>query len=255
MKNKIFIFLTLALFTLFLLELPRHYYNAQDQKLLLQQGSDFYESPITSTVNDFAIKIESFFNYNPPTNGIGYTKELTQSETNIVVENIAKELKLIAPDSSQSAFLDHVFSDENLSSAPSRCFTAQVFHRQANTQYVWEVGYLDLFTPQYHIPYATIIYDTDTYKIIFLAWNMPKYEIKDYSYISNNNVFTGETYYDGIAKEISYCFVDDGLGGFLYPYPISYEYVEDYTLYHDLKELAKYFWNITYRKDVVVIQN
>ena len=255
MKNKIFIFLTLALFTLSLSELPRHYYNAQDQKLLLQKGSDFYKSPITSTVNDFAIKIESFFNYNPPTNGIGYTKELTQSETNIVVENIAKELKLIASPSTQSAFLDYAFSKEVLSSAPSRCFSAQVFHRQANTQYVWEVGYLDLFTPQYHIPYATIIYDTDTYKIIFLAWNMPKYEIKDYSYISNDNVFTGETYYDGISKEISYCFVDDGLGGFLYPVPIPYEYVEDYTLYHDLKELAKYFWNSTYRKDVIVIQD
>ena len=82
MKNKVLIFFILAGFTLFLLDIPKKYYLIQDQNLLTEQGRNKYETAQTNTINDFSQKIESFFNYTSglPTNGIGYTKELSAAE-------------------------------------------------------------------------------------------------------------------------------------------------------------------------------
>lgn len=251
MKNKVLIFFILAGFTLLLLDIPKKYYLIQDQNLLTEQGRNKYETAQTNTINDFSQKIESFFNYTSglPTNGIGYTKELSAAEISVVIEHISNELQFIAAPYEQSVFLDSVFCDEVLSAAPAQCFTAQVFQRQAETQYVWEVGYLILFSPKNHIPFANVIYDTDTYKIIMLNWNMPADEI-DYKYISNSNTWEERVaeYYFDVAKEFSYMFIDDGRAGLFYPSPLPHTFVSTSTLYHDLQELAQYFWYMDFQR-------
>ena len=73
MKNKAVIFVILILFTLLLLEIPKQYYLVQDQKLLMEQGSEQHEILHTSTTIDFSFKLNSFFNSSAslPTSGIG----------------------------------------------------------------------------------------------------------------------------------------------------------------------------------------
>lgn len=255
MRNKIIVFIGLIGFTLLLLELPRQYYKMMDNNLFLYEGTDYYDSIETSIVSDLNLKIESFFrsNANLATNRIGYANILSEEETNQVMEKISSELKIITGPNEKSAFSEYVFSEEALSYVTKRCFTAQILYRRANEQYVWELGYLDLFS-KYNNPFATIVYDTDTYKIIFMAWGIDKYNLQKYQWISNSNKgpFVKE-YYDGISDDISSSFIDDGLGGHFYPVSMSFVKVDTSTLYSDLKELARGFWYFTFQKEYSVM--
>lgn len=246
MKNKAVIFVILILFTLLLLEIPKQYYLVQDQKLLMEQGSEQHEILHTSTTIDFSFKLNSFFNSSAslPTSGIGYTKELNEDETLIVLENISEELQLLI-DKRSELFLSTIEQP----STQSRCFTAQVFQRQEETQYIWEVGFLELLTQKNQLPFARIIYDTDTYKIIMLIWEIPKEEtqfITD-SYVRDLN--SAANYYSDISGEI---YIQDNINsGIIYPIPIPYEFTETSTLYPDLVALAEYFWGEKYSSDLI----
>ena len=246
MKNRMLIFIALVCFTLLLLELPKQYYKMQDQTLLLDQGSARYKHPVTNTVNDFSLKIESFFNYTSglPTSGIGYTKELTETEISSVLENITEELQLVAKPYSKS-----LFSSQNLACVKSRGFTAQVFQRYDESQYVWEVGCLELLSPKNQEPFSRIIYDTETYKIIMLMWVIP---INEMEYIAESYIKDWDStlhYYADISKEIN--IEEFGYSGIIYPVPIPFEYVETSTLYHDLAELADFFWYESYQNKLI----
>ena len=255
MKNKILFFIVLAGFTLLLLELPKQYYKAADNKLYFHQGNGYYESTMTSTVKDFDLKVESFFKQNTDflTRGIGYTKVLSEEEIEVVVDRIVPEVESVVRPYEPSAFKDYVFSAEILSEVTKRCFTAQIFYRKADVQHVWELGYLDLFTVKNNVPYATIIYDTDTYKIIMMTWNMPLEEIEDFRWRSNSYSGPFPKEYYGKKGDVSYSYIDDGLGGDFYPVSMSYHLVDTSTLYSDLKELARNFWYFTFQQKYTLL--
>ena len=240
MKSKLFIFIALICFTFLLLEIPKQYYKAQDQKLLLEQGNEQYKTTTTRTEIDLSLKLNSFFSYatGMPTSGIGYTNILSESESATVVENILIELRLLTDKRFGS-----LFTDTEQQPITGRCFTAQVFYRKEETQYVWEAGFLELFTPKNNLPFAKIIYDTDTYKILVFMWEFPKEE----TYTEDVLAFDWSSaleYYEDITDEI--CIEDYISVGITYPSSMPYKFLESSSLFQDLNELADYFWHRDY---------
>ena len=257
MKNKIIVLIALVGFTVLLLELPKLYYKISDNNLLLYEGKDHHEAVVTSTVSDLSLKIESFFRTNADlaTSRIGYASELSKDETEQVMKKMSSEFKIITGPDEESVFTEYVFSEEAISNWTKRCYTAQILYRKGSVQHVWELGYLDLFAPHNNVPFGTIIYDTDTYKILLMTWRISEKELENYVWKSNSNrgPFVKE-YYEDISEAYSYSFIDYGLGGHFYPASMYYNVVDTETLYSDLKELARSFWYFTYQEQYTLME-
>lgn len=235
-KSILIIFVFLLGITLLLLELPRQYYKLQDQKLLEERGTAKYDTKITKTVNDFSSKLDSFLSYDPysSTNGIGYTKELTNSETIEVFEKLIQEFETMT-DGGPEKVIDVMKS----SSTKSQCFTAQVFQLLNNEQFIWEVGNLEFSLTSLDIQ-GRIIYDTDTYKIIMICWYCSNSETAIALLLKPIEYAPVYDYYSAYAEDI--CFGQEAEFLITHPFPVSIYDLEETSLLKDLNELSEYFW-------------
>ena len=76
------------------------------------------------------------------------------------------------------------------------------------------------------------------------SWNETDYHDKTLEDIINLSVKKGV-----FPKEIN--IEEFGYSGIIYPVPIPFEYVETSTLYHDLAELADFFWYESYQNKLI----
>lgn len=242
MKNKsilkiFLVFVFLLGITLLLLEIPKQYYTYYDQKLFSERGLSKYETASVKNIHSFQSKLYSFISYNPDssTNGIGYTKELTQHETDEIFKKMIREFETMT-DGTPEKLIDAMKD----SSTKTQCFTAQIFQLVQNEQFIWEVGNLVFSLPQLDVQ-GRIIYDTDSYKIImFYLFCHAEFD-DDLFIIKQIDETSVLDYYADVSKEIY--FLQEPECSIIFPFSVHIEYLEYNSLLKELDELSNYFWN------------
>lgn len=226
----LFVFLSLLIATLFLLEIPRIYYRYADGQLLKESGYSKYKSQDTKDRGEFWKQAEKFLSYNS-TEEPAYMEHsiaFSSEEMYDAVLKLVQELSLLL-DGNCKMVLEELL----VGYKESHGFTTQFIYGDD----YWNVGFFEFSLPEISMD-GVILYDVDTYKIFWVEWNyLPDGE--------EPTVFTTEELileYYGDMDSCDVSFVQDM--GYVCITPFPEEILRD-KLLEDLYELRERFWGVS----------
>lgn len=159
----LFVFLSLLILTLFLLEIPRIYYRYADGQLLKESGYSKYKSQDTKDRGEFWEKAEKFLAYSSTEEPayMGHSATFLGEEMYDTVLKLVQELSLLL-DGNCKMVLEELL----VGYKEAHGFTTQFIYGDN----YWNVGFFEFSLPEIGMD-GIILYDVDTYKIFWVEWN------------------------------------------------------------------------------------
>lgn len=226
----LFMFLSLLILTLFLLEIPRIYYRYEDARLLEEVGFSEYKNQSTKDRGDFRERAEKFLAYSSSKEP-AYIEYSTTLSEELLYENVlqlVQELSLLL-DGNCKVVLEELL----VSYKEAHGFTVQFIYGDD----YWDVGFFEFTLSKIGMD-GIILYDVDTYKILWVEWNyLPEGE--------EPTIFTTEElileYYEGMDF-YDVLLVQDM--GYVCITPFPEEVLRD-KLLEDLYKLRERIWGVS----------
>lgn len=226
----LFVFLSLLIATLFLLEIPRIYYRYADGQLLKESGYSKYKNHDTKDRGEFWERAEKFLSYNSTEEPayIEHSTTLVEEEIYEVVLQLVQELSILL-DGNCKVVLEELL----VSYKEAYIFETQIVYGDD----YWEVGFFEFSLSALGID-GVILYDVDTYKILWVEWYyLPEGE--------EPTIFTTEElileYYEDMDSG-GVSFVQDM--GYVCITPFPEEILRD-KLLEDLYKLGERIWGVS----------
>lgn len=188
--KMLFMFLSLLILTLSLLEIPRIYYRYEDSKLLKEIGFSEYKNQSTKDRGGFRERAEKFLAYSSSKEPACIEYSATLSEE-LLYENVlqlVQELSLLL-DGNCKVVLEELL----VSYKEAHGFTVQFLYGDD----YWDVGFFEFSLSALGID-GIILYDVETYKIFWIEWNYMSEGEKEIIFVNEGLVLE---YYE----ELDFC--------------------------------------------------
>lgn len=226
----LFVFLSLLIATLFLLEIPRIYYRYEDARLLEEVGFSEYKNQSTKDRGEFRERAEKFLAYSSSKEPAYIEYSATISEE-LLYENVlqlVQELSLLLDENCKV-----VLEELLVSYKEAHGFTVQFIYGDD----YWDVGFFEFSLSALGID-GIILYDVETYKIFWIEWNYMSEGEKEIIFVNEGLVLA---YYE----ELDFCevsVVQDKGYVCITPFP---EEITREKLLDDLYQSRERIWGVS----------